>query len=79
MIAQLELKLNDEVKAVPWEGRSPRSLTRVQIALSLQREREKKRERTRVDPFQLDFFRTPQLPRRYGGAPSLLPLPRRGF
>ncbi len=76
---QLELALHDERKAVPWGGRSPRSLTRVQKALFLKRERQKG-DRFFVDPSQIDMWlAAPRAPRIYRGAPSLLPLPRRSL
>ena len=50
--AQLELELKDEVVRIPWSGRSPRDLTRVQIDLFLKRER----QGHEVDPLQYDLF-----------------------
>jgi len=72
---QLSLRL--EWGREPWEGRSPRGLTRASKALFLRREPQKD-DRFFVDPDQYDLFRA-AIPGRpqYGGAPSLLPLPRR--
>ena len=63
-----------EVVALPWGGRSPRSLTRAAKALFFKRERQKN-DRFFVDPDQYDLFRA-AIPGRpqYGGAPTLLPL-----
>jgi len=68
-----------EVAVLPWRGVSPRSLTRVQISLFLSREAQKD-ERFFVDPDQFDLFRAAKKlpPRKYGGAPLLLPLPQEG-
>ncbi len=59
----------------PWDGRSPRSLTKARLGFIFKAEPQK-HERFFVDPDQLDLFRETK-PRRplYGGAPSLLPLP----
>jgi len=70
-----------EVARLPWEGRSPRSLTltRFPRALFFKRERQE-HERFFADPDQIDLFRSgvETLPGiRSLGAPSLLPLPRR--
>jgi len=74
---QLELDLGDERVRVPWGGRSPRDLTRVQIGLFLEREREE-HGCFLADPRQYDLFRAAITGRpQYGGAPLLLPLPRR--
>ncbi len=74
---QLELGLEDLRKAVPWAGRSPRDLTRVRNLLFFKRELQKD-DRFFVDPNQYDLFRAAITGRPlYGGAPSLLPLPRR--
>ena len=60
---------------VPWEGKSPRALTRVNMSLFLRREPQKD-DRFAVDPNQYDLFRAAIKGRpQYGGAPSLLPLP----
>ena len=71
---QLDL-WEDEVEAMPWRGQSPRALTRTAKALFLS-ESGKKHERFFVDPNQYDLFLAAIKGRfRYGGAPSLLPLP----
>ena len=58
-----------ELDALPWQGRSPRSLTRGGIALFLRRELEKD-DRFFVDPNQADLFSsTTNAPRIYRGAP----------
>ncbi len=66
-----------EMSSIPWRGQSPRALTRVQMTLFFERERQK-HERFFVDPNQFDLFRA-AIPGRpqYGGAPLLIPLPRR--
>ena len=73
MIAQLRLMLGDRRKAVPWNGRSPRDLTRIQIELSSQRERAGD-DVPVSDPFQLSLFEEVAIEKRYptyGGAPCL--------
>jgi len=61
-----------------WEGQSPRSLTRSQKGLFLRREPQKD-DNFFADPDQLDLFHEATIgPPQYEGAPSLLPLPRRG-
>ncbi len=75
---QLSLLLGDVEVLVPWEGRSPRLLTRASKALFSRREPQKD-DRFFVDPDQYDLFLAAIRGRpRYGGAPSLLPLARRG-
>ena len=76
-MAQLELDLVDVRLRIPWQGVSPRDLTRVQISLSLERER----QGHEVDPLQYDLFgggvRGAHLGRRgfsYAGAPLLVEL-----
>ena len=73
---QLELALEDVRVRVPWNGVSPRALTKASSALFLERKRQK-HERFFVDLNQYDLFLA-AIPGRlqYGGAPSLLPLPR---
>jgi len=71
---QLELGL---FAGEPWEGRSPRALTRVNMGLIFKALAEESASDF-VDPLQLDLFpRRRQRPRFTGGAsaPSLLPLP----
>ena len=70
---QLDLGL---FKEEPWDGRSPRSLTRVGLGLFSEQERQKS-DRFFVDPDQTDMFRRRQkkAPRVSRGAPLLVPLP----
>ncbi len=73
MIARLELGL---YPGVPWDGRSPRVLTRARLGVILNPRGGEKHERFFVDPCQLEMFReaiTPPTP-IWGGSPSLLPL-----
>ncbi len=67
-----------EVMASPWQGRSPRGLTRARKFLFLRREPQKD-DRKFVDQNQLDLFPAAikLLPRSYGGAPLLVPLKAR--
>ena len=66
-----------ELDGLPWQGRSPRGLTRGSEVLFLRREPQKD-DRFFVDPFQMDLFHAAITgPPRYEGAPSLLPLPGR--
>ncbi len=74
---QLVLSLDDvRVRRVviPWDGRSPRALTRAARALIFEAQAGKRHERHEIDRQQLDLFekRGPS----YAGAPSLLPLPQ---
>jgi len=68
----------DLFKGVPWDGRSPRVLTRGRSALFLRREPPS--HAVYVDPEQLDFWRRRsqatqrKKPPPTVGAPSLLPL-----
>ena len=62
-----------EVDALPWGGRSPRSLTRGARALFLRREPEKD-ARKLVTAIQIDFFTAPIKGPLYEGAPLLIPL-----
>ncbi len=74
MSYQYLMALGDRRKAVPWEGRSPRDLTKGKKLLFLRQEPQKD-DRYFVDPSQYDLFRAAIKGRpRYGGAPSLLPL-----
>ncbi len=72
---QLELDL---FPGVPWNGRSPRGLTKVKIGLYLRRE--PGGHEVYLDPAQLDFFRgrskatMNKRPRQTAGASLLLPL-----
>ena len=76
-MAQLDL-WERELASLPWRGRNPRGLTRIAIALSLRREPQND-DGFVADPNQYDLFRAaiPGLP-RYGGAPTLVPLPKEG-
>ena len=58
--------------ALPWQGHSPRDLTRGRQLLFLRREPQKD-DRDEVDPFQIDLFRAAiqKAPRGYRGAPLL--------
>ena len=71
MIA-IQLDLLEDVVALPWNGRSPRSLTRAAKASFLRREPQKD-ERFFVDPEQYDMFRRRKrkAPPLRGGAPLL--------
>jgi len=68
----------DLFPGVPWDGRSPRGLTRARSALSLKRERQG--HGVHLDPAQLDFFRRQsqatkrKRPPPAEGASLLLPL-----
>ena len=67
----------EELEASPWQGQSPRALTRGSKVLFLRREPQKA-DRFFVDPDQYDLFRAVRKgPHQYDGAPSLLPLPGR--
>ena len=60
-----------ELDALPWQGRSPRVLTRAYLGVILKPEAQKD-DRFFVDPSQVDLFPAAiqELP-RYGGAPSI--------
>jgi len=60
-----------ELAALPWQGRSPRGLTKARKVVFLRRE-PLKDERFFVDPDQIDLFPAAiKGPPRYEGAPSL--------
>ncbi len=60
---------------VPWEGRSPRALTRVALGLILKTRGEKSVSEV-IDPEQYDLFDAERAPPGlWEGAPTLLPLP----
>jgi len=62
---------------VPWDGRSPRALTRVALGITLKAQA-KKSASDFVDPEQYDLWLPlKERPPRYSGAAPLLPLPRR--
>ena len=75
MLATAQVDLwESQLEALPWRGRSPRSLTKVRIALFLRREPQND-DGFFVDPDQYDLFRAAIQGRpRYGGAPLLFPL-----
>ena len=74
---QLAFAFPGEVEP-PWEGASPRSLTKGAQLLFLRREPQKD-DCDFLDPDQMDLVREAERgPPRYGGAPSLLPLPKMG-
>jgi len=75
---QLELALEDERLNLPWNGQSPRALTRAAKSAIFKAQAAKGRPQMK-DPAQLELFRVGEkrLP-EYRGAPSLLPLPKRG-
>ena len=75
---QLKLLLDDVVVRIPWEGRSPRELTRVQID-GIFKAGAAESVREFVDPAQLDLWRQITKASRVPSleAPSLLPLPKR--
>ena len=71
--AQLDL-WQAELDALPWQGQSPRALTRVAKALFLRPEPQKD-DRFFADPDQTDLFHAAKKgPRASLGAPTLLPL-----
>ena len=75
MATQLDL-WEEELLALPWRGRSPRTLTRVQLALIFKPEAQK-HECFFVDVRQFELFRAakPKLPGKASqGAPLLWPL-----
>ena len=77
MSEQLSLALGDAIAVVPWGGASPRELTRAYKSLFLRRKLQKD-DCFFVDPNQYDLFRAAIRGRpQYGGAPSLLPVPRK--
>ena len=69
---QLELPFGEWLRE-PWDGRSPRVLTRGYKALFLRRKPQKD-ERFFVDPRQLELFDEPveKAPWKYQGAPLLV-------
>ena len=70
-MAQLDLFGHVSVR-LPWDGRSPRSLTKAAKALFLKRERQKD-DRFFCDPDQLELMLTGnKAPRIYRGAPLLI-------
>ncbi len=74
MALQLNLELGDARVSIPWNGVSPRLLTKASKVLFLSQEAQKD-DRFFVDPFQMDLFHEAIKKRhRYGGAPLLVPL-----
>ena len=70
--SQLELELEDVRVRVPWDGRSPRALTRCAMRPIFKARAAKKHERICLDPFQLEFALTGEkAPWVYQGAPLL--------
>jgi len=64
-----------ELDGLPWQGQSPRALTKVGLSLFSRREPQKD-DRFFVDPNQIDLFRAAKrkAPREFSrGAPLLLP------
>ncbi len=72
------LALDDARVSVPWEGTSPRALTRGHRLVILGR-KAPPRMYEAVDPMQLQICPTEQkpAPHVWGGVPSLLDQPRR--
>ncbi len=78
---QLELLLFDVRRRIPWEGRSPRGLTRAAQVFILKAGAAKKRERSRGCRGQLELFshqKGPGATFKSVGAPLLVPLKREG-
>ena len=75
---QLELELDDVRLKVPWNGRSPRGLTRGSQVVILKAQAGKGRPQTRM-PAQRDLFEDWQSGPCYTGAGTLLPLPGRMY
>jgi len=75
---QLEMALGDVRVKLPWNGRSPRDLTRVALS-GIFKARAVKSVSEFVDADQGDLFEAPaeEGPREFPGAPLLLE-PRRG-
>ena len=74
MSGQLQLQLSDRRTVVPWDGRSPRDLTRGRMLLFSRREPQKP-ERFFIDGNQGDLFPAAiRGPLEYRGAPLLVPL-----
>ena len=74
VVVQLELGL---YPGEPWQGRSPRGLTRVHLGVILKPEAEKSVSDLVLDPCQYDLFPAAIKdlpPHIWGGSPSLLPL-----
>jgi len=72
--SQLELELEDVRVRIPWEGVSPRALTKGASLLYLNREGPED-DRKRRSMGQYDFWLpNVKAPRFYRGAPLLLPL-----
>ena len=69
-MAWVQADLFEDVEALPWYGRSPRSLTRASMALFLRR-KPQKTPAVFVDPFQLELFEEEKAPWKYQGAPLL--------
>ena len=73
-MAQLELGLDDVRIRIPWQGRSPRDLTRIAQSIIFNAGAAGRHEFPEIDPGQLKLFPAAiREPRRYAGAPTLLP------
>ncbi len=70
---QLELALDDVRLKIPWEGRSPRGLTRVRIS-SIFKAQAEKSVSDFVNPDQIEMSQLRQESPLYEGAPLLSPL-----
>ena len=75
---QLSLELLDRRINVPWEGRSPRGLTRGANLVILKAQAASRMTEAKFGD-QIEMWPTEQkpAPHVWGGGPSLLPLPRR--
>ena len=74
----LELALGDERVRIPWDGQSPRALTRVANSIFLRRKPQKDAWDVLCE-IQYDLWPAAKTaaPPVWGGSPSLLPLPDR--
>ena len=78
MNEQLELALDDVRLSIPWDGISPRALTKGAKVLFSKRERQRTTDFVDVDQVDIWLTDTKKGPPLWGGSPSLLPLPRGG-
>ncbi len=73
---QLELALDDVRLRIPWEGKSPRELTRVALDMGvILKAWPSKSVSGMVVDGQLEFWPSKEEAPPYGGSPTLLPLP----